>query len=37
MADAGDAAKSYGVAVNPAKSELVTFTERDRVIVMADN
>ncbi len=37
MAEASDADKSYGVVVNPVKSETVTFTERDRVIVMADN
>lgn len=37
LADAGDAAKSYGVVVNPDKSELVTFTERDRIIVLAED
>ena len=37
VADANDAARSYGVAVNPVKSDLITFTERDRVIVMAEN
>ncbi|HZY40480.1 MAG TPA: TrkA C-terminal domain-containing protein, partial [Anaerolineae bacterium] len=37
MADASDAAKSYGIAVNPDKSEFVTFTERDRIIVLAED
>jgi voltage-gated potassium channel Kch len=32
-----DAAKAYGVAVNPAKSEKVTFAEADRVIVLAED
>jgi len=33
---AGDAAKSYGVSVNPDKSERATFAEGDRVIVLAE-
>lgn len=34
---AGDAASSYGVVVNPKKSDRVTFTAADRIIVLADN
>jgi hypothetical protein len=33
---AGDASRAYGVRVNPPKSELVTFSERDRIIVLAE-
>lgn len=33
---AADAGKSYGVVVNPDKSDLVTFGERDRIIVLAE-
>jgi voltage-gated potassium channel Kch len=33
---AGNAAESYGVKVNPVKSNMVTFAEADRVIVLAD-
>jgi voltage-gated potassium channel Kch len=32
-----DATKAYGVVVNPTKSELVTFAEGDRIIVLADS
>ncbi len=35
-ADAGNPAKSYGVAVNPTKSAIVTFSEADRIIVLAE-
>jgi len=35
-AEAGEAAKSYGVHTNPKKSEQVTFTEADRIIVIAE-
>jgi ion channel POLLUX/CASTOR len=35
-AKSGDAAEAYGVVVNPAKSEAVTFAEQDRVIVLAE-
>lgn len=31
-----NAAKAYGVVVNPTKSELVTFAEWDRIIVLAE-
>jgi hypothetical protein len=37
VADANDAAKSYGIAVNPDKSALITFAENDRVIVVAED
>ncbi len=35
-AQANEAAQSYGIVVNPDKSQLVTFTEQDRVIVVAE-
>jgi len=35
-AEAGEAAKSYGVHTNPKKSELVTFAPEDKVIVLAE-
>lgn len=34
---AADASKGYGVTVNPDKSEMVTFTEYDRVVVVAES
>jgi hypothetical protein len=36
-AEAGEAAKSYGVHINPKKSELVMFTPADKVIVLAED
>lgn len=36
MAYAKDAGRSYGVAVNPKKSERVAFSEADQVIVLAE-
>jgi len=36
MAHAKDAGKSYGVAVNPKKSERLAFTREDQVIVLAE-
>jgi len=36
-AEAGDAVKSYGIHTNPKKSELVTFTAEDKIIVLAEN
>lgn len=33
---ASDAARSYGVVVNPARSDRVTFSESDRIIVLAE-
>jgi voltage-gated potassium channel Kch len=35
--EAGDAEKAYGVHTNPRKSEEVTFTAADKVIVLAEN
>jgi len=35
--DAHDAAKSYGVVVNPDKSNQVTFAEGDKVVVIAES
>ncbi len=37
VAHANDAARAYGVVVNPTKSTLVTFTAHDRVIVLAES
>jgi voltage-gated potassium channel Kch len=37
MAYAKDAGKSYGIAVNPKKSEKVAFAEADQVIVLAED
>jgi len=36
-AHANDAARSYGVTVNPDKSDPITFAEWDRIIVLAEN
>jgi voltage-gated potassium channel Kch len=36
FAQSGDAEKFYGVRVNPRKSDLITFTKQDRVIVIAE-
>jgi voltage-gated potassium channel Kch len=36
-AHAKDSGKSYGVAVNPQKSKMITFGEEDKIIVLADN
>ena len=36
-AEANDSGKGYGVHTNPKKSENVTFTEQDKVIVIAEN
>ncbi len=35
--DANNRAKSYGVIINPQKSNLINFTEQDRIIVVANN
>ncbi len=35
-AESGDAAKSYGVHTNPKKSDEVTFTVEDKIIVLAE-
>jgi len=31
-----DASKAYGVVINPTKSDMITFSEWDRIIVLAD-
>lgn len=36
LAHAGDASRSYGVVINPDKSAPVIFSERDRVVVLAE-
>ena len=36
-AQSGDKAHSYGVIVNPKKSELVTFSAEDRLILLAES
>jgi voltage-gated potassium channel Kch len=37
LREAEDAAKSYGIHTNPRKSEMVTFADDDKVIVLAEN
>lgn len=37
LAEANDSEKAYGVRVNPPKSAKVTFTDGDKVIVLAEN
>jgi hypothetical protein len=37
MAAANDAHKSYGIVLNPLKSDPVTFATGDRVIVLAES
>ena len=36
-AEAGDPRKSYGVHLNPAKSQRITMAEGDRIIVLAES
>ena len=36
-AEAQDAAKSYGVRVNPKKSGMISFSQGDRIIVLAED
>ena len=36
-AEANDASKAYGIHTNPKKSEMVTFSPEDKVIVIAEN
>ena len=36
-AQANDPSKAYGVKVNPTKSEKITFTEKDKVVVLAED
>ncbi len=37
MAQADDADQAYGIVINPDKSQLITFAEHDRVIVVAES
>src|SRR5215213_5615641 len=37
VAHSEDASKAYGVVINPNKSENITFSEWDRIIVLAEN
>jgi voltage-gated potassium channel Kch len=37
QAEASNAAKSYGVVVNPDKAQAITFGEPDRLVVLAEN
>jgi hypothetical protein len=37
LAHAEDAAREYGVVINPRKSEFVTFTDRDKIVVLAED
>ena len=34
---ASDASQAHGVVVNPDKSQLITFAEHDRIIVLAES
>ncbi|HEY6186872.1 MAG TPA: hypothetical protein VIW80_04275 [Pyrinomonadaceae bacterium] len=34
---AGDASRAYGVRVNPPKSEMITFQDEDKIIVLAED
>ena len=36
-AESFDASKAYGVVVNPAKSKTISFTDKDKIIVVAEN
>jgi hypothetical protein len=36
-ADAHSAERSYGVRVNPRKTDQISFTDRDRIIVLAED
>jgi voltage-gated potassium channel Kch len=36
LAHANDAERSYGIVINPDKSGVITFTEQDRIIVVAE-
>jgi len=37
IADAFNPVNTYGVKINPAKSEMLTFTDGDCIIVMAED
>jgi hypothetical protein len=34
---AGDSSQAYGVVVNPDKSKMVTFSDHDRIVVLAES
>ena len=36
-ANANDPEKAYGVVVNPDKSKTITFSQWDRIVVVAEN
>jgi hypothetical protein len=35
--ESNDPSRSYGVSVNPKKSEMITFSEGDKIIVLAED
>mgnify|MGYP003382350562 CR=1 FL=1 len=37
LAHAEDAAREYGVVINPRKGEAITFTARDKIVVLAED
>jgi K+/H+ antiporter YhaU regulatory subunit KhtT len=37
LAQAEDAGREYGVIINPRKSATLTFTDRDKIVVLAEN
>jgi hypothetical protein len=37
VAHAEDAAREYGVVINPRKGEAITFAARDKIVVLAEN
>jgi hypothetical protein len=37
LSEATDASKAYGVHTNPRKADPVTFSSRDKIIVIAEN
>ena len=36
-AEAFNPSKTYGVKINPTKSEMISFAEGDRIVVLAEN
>ncbi len=32
-----DSSKAYGIVINPNKSEMINFEEKDKIIVLAEN
>ena len=37
LAHAEEAARDYGVVISPRKSEMITFTAADKIVVLAEN